>query len=113
MRLRRAMLAHPDGARIVSAAHLSPTMAAVSELAMRTLVDRGLPLRQARLTVLVVERFTIGHVLEEQSPRQTRTRLMGSTTTRSPSGIPRWSRPSPTTSSPAEPWMICSATASN
>jgi TetR/AcrR family transcriptional regulator, tetracycline repressor protein len=68
MRLRRAMLAHPDGARIVSAAHLSPTMAAVSELAMRTLVDRGLPLRQARLTVLVVERFTIGHVLEEQSP---------------------------------------------
>jgi TetR/AcrR family transcriptional regulator, tetracycline repressor protein len=68
MRLRRAMLAHPDGARIVSAAHLSPAMAAVSELAMRTLVDRGLPLRQARLTVLVVERFTIGHVLEEQSP---------------------------------------------
>ena len=43
-------------------------MAAVSELAMSTLVDRGLPLRQARLTVLVVERFTIGHVLEEQSP---------------------------------------------
>lgn len=67
-RLRRAMLAHPDGARVVSAAHLSPTMAAVSELAMSTLVDRGLPLRQARLTVLVVQRFTIGHVLEEQSP---------------------------------------------
>lgn len=67
-RLRRAMLAHPDGARLVSAAHLSPTLAAVSELAMRTLVQQGLPLRQARLTVLVVERFTIGHVLEEQSP---------------------------------------------
>jgi TetR/AcrR family transcriptional regulator, tetracycline repressor protein len=67
-RLRRAMLAHPDGARVVSAAHLSPTMAAVSELAMSALVDRGLPLRQARLTVLVVQRFTIGHVLEEQSP---------------------------------------------
>jgi TetR/AcrR family tetracycline transcriptional repressor len=66
--LRRAMLAHPDGARVVSAAHLSPTIAAVSELAMSTLVDRGLPLRQARLTVLVVDRFTIGHVLEEQSP---------------------------------------------
>jgi TetR/AcrR family tetracycline transcriptional repressor len=62
------MLAHPDGARVVSAARLSPTMAAVPELAMSTLVDRGLPLRQTRLTVLVVERFTIGHVLEEQSP---------------------------------------------
>jgi TetR/AcrR family transcriptional regulator, tetracycline repressor protein len=66
--LRRTMLAHPDGARLVSAAQLSPTLAAVSELAMRTLVQQGLPLRQARLTVLVVERFTIGHVLEEQSP---------------------------------------------
>jgi TetR/AcrR family tetracycline transcriptional repressor len=67
-RLRRAMLAHPDGARLISAAHLSPTLAALSELAMRTLVSQGLPLRQARLTVLVVQRFTIGHVLEEQSP---------------------------------------------
>ncbi|HEY3034846.1 MAG TPA: TetR/AcrR family transcriptional regulator C-terminal domain-containing protein, partial [Streptosporangiaceae bacterium] len=66
--LRRAMLAHPDGARIVSGAHLSPTLAALSEQAISTLVDRGLPLRQARLTVLVVQRFTIGHVLEEQSP---------------------------------------------
>jgi TetR/AcrR family transcriptional regulator, tetracycline repressor protein len=66
--LRRAMLAHPDGARVVSAAHLSPTMAAVSEMAMNTLVEKGLPLRQARLTVLVVQRFTLGHVLEEQSP---------------------------------------------
>ena len=27
-----------------------------------------MPLREARLTVLVVERFTIGHVLDEQSP---------------------------------------------
>jgi TetR/AcrR family tetracycline transcriptional repressor len=66
--LRQAMLAHPDGARIISAAHLSPTMAQVSELAMSTLVDQRLPLRQARLTVLVIQRFTIGHVLEEQSP---------------------------------------------
>jgi TetR/AcrR family transcriptional regulator, tetracycline repressor protein len=68
-RLRRAMLAHPDGARVVSAAQLSLTMAAISELAMSTLVDRKIPLREARLTVLAVERFTIGHVLEEQAPR--------------------------------------------
>jgi TetR/AcrR family tetracycline transcriptional repressor len=68
-RLRLAMLAHPDGARVVSASQLSLKVAAVSELAMSTLVARGLPLRQARLLVLTVRSFTIGHVLEEQSPR--------------------------------------------
>ncbi|MFF5077799.1 TetR/AcrR family transcriptional regulator C-terminal domain-containing protein [Actinoplanes sp. NPDC000266] len=68
-RLRAAMIAHPDGARIVSTAPLSETLAGVSELAMRTLFTHGMPLRQARLTVLVVVRFTIGHVLDEQSPR--------------------------------------------
>jgi TetR/AcrR family tetracycline transcriptional repressor len=67
-RLRQAMRVHPDGARVVSAAHLSVTLAGLSELAMSTLVARGLPLQRARLTVLVVQRFTVGHVLEEQSP---------------------------------------------
>ncbi|MFI5663260.1 TetR/AcrR family transcriptional regulator C-terminal domain-containing protein [Streptomyces sp. NPDC051684] len=76
-RMRTAMLDHPDGARIVSAAHLSPTLAAVSELAMSTLVHRGLHLRQARLTVLAVQRFIIGHVLEEQSPPPDRAALHG------------------------------------
>jgi TetR/AcrR family tetracycline transcriptional repressor len=68
-RLRRALLAHPDGARVVSASQLSVTMAAISELAMSSLVARGVPLRQARVIVLTVERFTVGHVLEEQAPR--------------------------------------------
>jgi TetR/AcrR family tetracycline transcriptional repressor len=68
LRLRQAMLAHPDGARVVAAAHVSHALADLAELAMATLVDRGVPLRDARLTVLCVERFTIGHVLEEQSP---------------------------------------------
>ncbi len=68
-RLRRALLAHPDGARVISASQLSRTMAAISELAMSTLVARGIPLRQARVIVLTVERFTVGHVLEEQAPR--------------------------------------------
>jgi TetR/AcrR family tetracycline transcriptional repressor len=68
-RLRRALLAHPDGARVISAAQLSTTMDALSEHAMRTLVEAGLTLHDARLTVLAVERFTIGHVLEEQAPR--------------------------------------------
>jgi len=68
-RLRRALLAHPDGARILSAAQLCRRLAAISELAMSTLVARGVPLRQARVIVLTVERFTVGHVLEEQAPR--------------------------------------------
>ena len=68
-RLRRALLAHPDGARVISASQLSLTMAAISELAMSTLVARGIPLRKARVIVLTVERFTVGHVLEEQAPR--------------------------------------------
>jgi TetR/AcrR family transcriptional regulator, tetracycline repressor protein len=76
-RLRRAMLAHPDGARILSASQLSLKMAAISELAMSTLVAREVPLHQARLIVLTVERFTIGHALEEQSPRPDQDALAG------------------------------------
>ena len=68
-RLRRALLAHPDGARVISASQLSLTMAAISEWAMSSLVARGIALRQARVIVLTVERFTVGHVLEEQAPR--------------------------------------------
>lgn len=68
-RLRRALLAHPDGARVVSSSQASLAMAALSELAISTLATDGVPLRQARLIVLTVERFTMGHVLEEQAPR--------------------------------------------
>ncbi|WP_202873819.1 TetR/AcrR family transcriptional regulator C-terminal domain-containing protein [Kribbella speibonae] len=66
--LRTALIAHPDGARIVSMAQLSRQTAAWSELAMSVLADRGVALRDARIIVLTVERFTVGHVLEEQSP---------------------------------------------
>ncbi|MQY27850.1 TetR/AcrR family transcriptional regulator C-terminal domain-containing protein [Nocardia aurantia] len=68
-RLRRALLAHPDGARVLSSAQLSRKMAELSELAMSTLVAHGISLHRARVIVLTVERFTVGHVLEEQAPR--------------------------------------------
>lgn len=68
-RLRRALLAHPDGARLISVSQLSLRMAAISELAISTLVARDVPLRQARLIVMTVEHFTVGHVLEEQTGR--------------------------------------------
>lgn len=71
IRLREAMLAHPDGARLLSFSQLSLRMAALSELAISTLVGRGIPLRQARLIVLTVEHFTVGHTLEEQTGRPT------------------------------------------
>jgi TetR/AcrR family tetracycline transcriptional repressor len=44
-------------------------MADISELAMSTLVARGIPLHRARVIMLAVEHFTIGYVLAEQAPR--------------------------------------------
>ncbi|QDZ15480.1 TetR/AcrR family transcriptional regulator C-terminal domain-containing protein [Humibacter ginsenosidimutans] len=73
--LRRALLAHPDGARVISSAQLSAQMNALSELAMSALVEKGIPLRQARIITLTVERFTVGYVLEEQAPRPDETAL--------------------------------------
>jgi TetR/AcrR family transcriptional regulator, tetracycline repressor protein len=67
--LRAALLAHPDGARIISMAQLSLNMAALSELGMSTLVGQGVSLHRARVIVLTVQRATIGFVLEEQGPR--------------------------------------------
>ncbi|MFF1877285.1 TetR family transcriptional regulator [Leifsonia sp. NPDC058230] len=66
--LRRAMLHHRDGARIVSGARLALRRGDFSESAMSTLVGHGVDLHQARLVVLAGERFTVGYVLEEQAP---------------------------------------------
>jgi len=68
-RLRRALLNHPDGARLISQSQLSLRMAAISEVSIGSLVAQGVPLRQARLIVMTVEHFTVGHVLEEQTGR--------------------------------------------
>lgn len=67
VRLRGALLRHRDGARIVAGARASLRRADFSEHAITMLVDAGVPLAEARLTVLAVERFTIGYVLEEQA----------------------------------------------
>lgn len=76
-RLRRALLAHPDGARIVSLSQLSLKMAAISELAMSSLVAHGVPLRRARMIVLTMQHHTVGYVLEEQAPRPDAAALKG------------------------------------
>jgi TetR/AcrR family tetracycline transcriptional repressor len=66
--LRAAMLGHRDGARIVSGARYSMRRGDFSELAMATLVNHGHDLHHARLLVLAGERYTVGWVLEEQTP---------------------------------------------
>lgn len=65
--LRRALLTYTDGARVVAGAHFSLTMSDVMERAIRTLLTAGVSLRDARVIVLTVVHFTLGHVIEEQT----------------------------------------------
>lgn len=65
--LRKALLSHTDGGRVVAGAHLSLTMANLSEMTIKTLVNAGVSLQQSRLIVLTATRFTFGHVIEEQT----------------------------------------------
>ncbi|MEK0315587.1 TetR/AcrR family transcriptional regulator C-terminal domain-containing protein [Cohnella sp. 56] len=67
-RLRKTMLSHTDGARVIAGAHLSTTMLAFSESTINTLVEAGVALREARLIVLTATRYTFGYVIEEQTP---------------------------------------------
>ena len=66
-RLRKALLAYKDGARVVAGAHLSLTMAKISEASIATLVAAGQDLHQARLVVLTANHYTFGYVIEEQT----------------------------------------------
>ncbi len=71
-RLRRAMLTHRDGARIVSAAQASTVMADVSELIITSLTGREVPARRARLLALTVQHIALGYVLAEQTGQPVR-----------------------------------------
>ncbi|SBT51526.1 TetR family transcriptional regulator [Micromonospora auratinigra] len=69
LRLREALLAYPDGARIVTGARplATPTLGRVSEYALRALADVGLDLTTAGTIVYTALHFTFGHLIEEQS----------------------------------------------
>lgn len=67
-RLRRAMLNYSDGGRVVAGAHLSLTMADLTEAGISALHQRGVSLRESRLLVLTATHYTFGYVIEEQSP---------------------------------------------
>ncbi|MDF5751174.1 TetR/AcrR family transcriptional regulator C-terminal domain-containing protein [Spongiactinospora sp. TRM90649] len=67
-RLRRAMLAYPDGARIVAGARPpnTPTLARIPEYGLRALEDSGLSLPAAATVVYTAVHYVFGHVIEEQ-----------------------------------------------
>ncbi|MEV6912710.1 TetR/AcrR family transcriptional regulator C-terminal domain-containing protein [Amycolatopsis sp. NPDC051071] len=66
--LRRAMLAYPDGARVVAGARPpnTPTLARIPEFGLRALEDSGLSLPEAATIVYTAVHYTLGHVIEEQ-----------------------------------------------
>jgi TetR/AcrR family tetracycline transcriptional repressor len=68
-RLRKAMLAYPDGGRVVAGAHLYPaiTLAKLSNTTIASLQSAGLPLEIAFQVALTTAHYTFGHVIEEQA----------------------------------------------
>jgi TetR/AcrR family transcriptional regulator, tetracycline repressor protein len=69
LRLRRAMLAHREGARVVAGAGFgrATTLATLVKLTIHSLVDKGFPLRQAYLTCTTMLSYVYGFVIEEQA----------------------------------------------
>lgn len=69
LRLRRAMLAYPDGARVVAGARLYPalTLALSLETALMSLYSGGVDLQTARRITMTAKTYTFGYVIEEQS----------------------------------------------
>jgi TetR/AcrR family tetracycline transcriptional repressor len=67
--LRGAMLAHRDGGRIVTGAHLFPalTLGKLLETCLESLISHGVDEEQASLIVSTAIHFTFGRVIEEQS----------------------------------------------
>lgn len=66
-RLRKALLSYTDGGRVVAGAHLSRTMAKISEVAIQSLHSAGMSIWKSRLIVLTATHYTFGHVIEEQT----------------------------------------------
>lgn len=69
VRLRRAMLAFPDGGRVVAGAHICPavTLGKLFEQTMVSLYSAGINLQTARNISMTVTNYTFGFVIEEQA----------------------------------------------
>jgi TetR/AcrR family tetracycline transcriptional repressor len=69
IRLRKAMLAYPDGARVVAGAHLFPavTLGRSFECTLLSLSSAGIDLQDARHIAMTITNYTFGYVIEEQA----------------------------------------------
>jgi TetR/AcrR family transcriptional regulator, tetracycline repressor protein len=69
IRLRRAMLAYPDGGRVVAGAHFYPavTLPAFMDRALESLTSDGVSLQVASHVVMTAVYYTFGFVIEEQA----------------------------------------------
>lgn len=68
-RLRHALSAHRDGARVVAGAHLYPaiTLLRLFEVSMQSLMSAGIEMQRANLIITTAIHFVFGNVIEEQS----------------------------------------------
>jgi TetR/AcrR family tetracycline transcriptional repressor len=68
-RLRKVMLAHTDGARVVAGAHPYPviTLGKIFETSLISLRNGGFDLTTALLTTMTATNYTFGYVIEEQA----------------------------------------------
>ncbi|WP_433323057.1 TetR/AcrR family transcriptional regulator C-terminal domain-containing protein [Spirillospora sp. CA-294931] len=67
-RLRRTMLGHRDGARVLAGTYvMNPTLVRTLELTLRTLQDAGFPPREAAHAYAVLYHYTVGYTIEEQA----------------------------------------------
>ncbi|MEU9079264.1 TetR/AcrR family transcriptional regulator C-terminal domain-containing protein [Kitasatospora sp. NPDC004745] len=70
-RLRLALLARRDGARVVSGTYVrQPNTLRFGEVAVRALAEAGVPAEETALAFFAVQDYVLGHVIEEQSREQ-------------------------------------------
>jgi TetR/AcrR family tetracycline transcriptional repressor len=69
VKLRRAMLAYPDGGRVVAGAHLFPavTLGQLFECTLESLESAGIDLQTARHILMTTSTYAFGFVIEEQA----------------------------------------------
>ncbi|MDR3307471.1 MAG: TetR/AcrR family transcriptional regulator C-terminal domain-containing protein [Coriobacteriales bacterium] len=79
VRLRKAMLAYPDGGRVVAGAHLFPavTLGRFMENALVSLESAGVNLQAATHILITTTRYTFGYVIEEQADQNAGTLPVG------------------------------------
>ena len=68
-KLRKAMLAYPDGGRVVAGARLDPAkaLAQIFEDSVLSLTSAGIGQKTALYTVMTAAQYTFGFVIEEQA----------------------------------------------